>query len=136
MGPQFQQCLGPCPPSNSVCFAHVQLNQPAIHPSGQYVIQAAQGGWIKVGLSALNLLAYLVQSRIAASIHTALGKPMSQTPVPGMQQLSWPDLDVMMPIKAHNNRVLTLIMDRSGRSATAISDSSYEQSSPCWLPKS
>ena len=45
---------GPCPASNSVCSAHVQLNQPAIHPSGQYVIQAAQGGWIKVSLSSLG----------------------------------------------------------------------------------
>ena len=49
----------------------------------------------------------------------------------GMQQLSWPDLEVMMPIKAHNNRVLTLIMDRSGRSVTAGRNSSNEQSSLC-----
>ena len=50
----FQQCFGPWPPSNSVCSADVQLNQPAIHPSGQYVIQAAQGGWIKVSLCSLE----------------------------------------------------------------------------------
>ena len=49
-----QQCVGPCPRSISVCSAHVQLNQPAIHPSGQYVIQAAQGGWIKVSLFILE----------------------------------------------------------------------------------
>ena len=130
MWAQNQQCLGPCPPVNSASSAHVQLNQPAIHPSGQYVIQAAQGGWIKVGLS-LICLQLLCSFGVAALFHIALGMPNSQTPVPGMQQLSWPDLDVMMPIKAHNNRVLTLIMDRSGRSVTAGSDSSFAQSSLC-----